>query len=74
MLSHKKFGFIDAGITITGTHEDLRSLARQIDHATTKFNTTTTTNLGKLEPRLSRGNTDGCPVLAIAITSRCHVS
>lgn len=33
------------------------------------FNTTTTTNLTKLEPRMSAG---GCPLLAVAITAVCY--
>lgn len=33
--------------------------------------TTTTANFGKLVPRLERGDGRGCPILAIAITSRC---
>ena len=36
-----------------------------------RFSTTTTTNLTKLEPRLTRGDGGGCPILAIAITAKC---
>ena len=64
-------GIIDAGVLITRTQSDLRDLARRLDPTSTKFGTTTTTNLGKLEPRLTRGDAGGCPVLAVAITSRC---
>jgi len=64
-------GIIDVGVIITRTHTDLREAALKVDSNTTKFKTTTTTNLGKLEPRLTRGDAGGCPVLAIAITSRC---
>lgn len=63
---------IDAAVLITRTQEDLRRLALQLDVSSTKFATTTTTNLGKLRPRLTRGDAGGCPVLAIAVTSRCH--
>jgi len=63
-------GFIDAGVIVTRTQEDLRELAEFVDPGTTKFGTTTTTNLTKLEPRLTRGDAGGCPILAIAICSR----
>lgn len=62
---------IDAGVLITRTQEDLRELALRMNPASTKFATTTTTNLGKLRPRLTRGDAGGCPVLAVAITARC---
>jgi hypothetical protein len=62
---------IDAGVLMTRSQEDLRELALQLDSKSTKFATTTTTNLGKLRPRLTRGDAGGCPVLAVAITSKC---
>jgi hypothetical protein len=61
---------IDAAVLITRTQEDLRSLALELNPDSSKFATTTTTNLHKLRPRLTRGDAGGCPVLAIAITSR----
>lgn len=61
---------IDAAVLITRTFEDMRELARQLEPGTTKFNTSTTTHLGKLVPRLKRGDAGGCPVLAVAITAR----
>ncbi|MEM6393543.1 MAG: BglII/BstYI family type II restriction endonuclease [Planctomycetota bacterium] len=64
-------GIIDAGVLITRTQADLRDLAKSLDASSTKFGTSTTTNLEKLEPRLTRGDSGGCPVLAIAITGRC---
>lgn len=63
-------GFIDAGVIITRTHDDLRAAALEQDPSTTKFDTTTTTNLDKLVPKLTRGDAGGCPVLAIAICVR----
>lgn len=63
---------IDGGVLITRTQEDLRGLALQMDSDSTKFATTTTTNLTKLRPRLTRGDAGGCPVLSIAITARCY--
>lgn len=60
---------IDVGVMITRTHADLRSLGQKLGRDFLK--TTTTTNLDKLEPRLTRGDSGGCPVLAIAITARC---
>lgn len=65
---------IDAAVLITRTQEDLRRLALHLSTESTKFATTTTTNLDKLRPRLTRGDAGGCPVLAIALTARCHPS
>jgi hypothetical protein len=64
---------IDAAVLITRTNQDLRALALKLDPTSTKFATSTTTNLEKLLPRLTRGDGGGCPVLAMAITSRCYV-
>jgi len=61
---------IDVGVIITRTQEDLRALALALDAESSKFATTTTTNLGKLKPRLTRGDGGGCPILAIAISAR----
>lgn len=63
-------GFLDAGVIVTRTQEDLRAVVVEADPDSTKFNTTTTTNLDKLIPRLTRGDAGGCPVLAVAICSR----
>lgn len=65
-------GIIDVGVIITRGHESLRSLALSMDPATKKFKTTTTTSIEKLEPRLTRGDSGGCPVVAFAITSECR--
>jgi len=62
---------IDAGVIITRTHSDLRELALRLNPASTKFKTSTTTNLDKLTPRLTRGDAGGCPILVIAISARC---
>lgn len=62
---------IDAAVLVTRSQSDLRNLALQMNPQSTKFATTTTTNLTKLRPRLTRGDAGGCPVLAVAITSRC---
>ena len=63
-------GIITAAIIVTRTQEDLRRLGERIGR--NPFGTTTTTNLGKLTPRMTRGDSGGCPLLAIAITARCH--
>lgn len=62
-------GIIDGAIIVTRTHNDLALLSKRL--GAKKFGTTTTTNLGKLVPRLTRGDSGGCPVLAIAITAKC---
>ncbi|HKA66480.1 MAG TPA: BglII/BstYI family type II restriction endonuclease [Solirubrobacterales bacterium] len=66
-------GIVAAGVVLTRTMSDLRELGRELGRP--RFlATTTTTNLGKLEPRLTRGDAGGCPLLAIAITARCYQS
>lgn len=63
-------GIVRGGVVITRSHDDLHALGTKMGRP--RFlKTTTTTNLGKLEPRMSRGSAGGCPVLAIAITARC---
>jgi hypothetical protein len=64
-------GVIDAGVIVTRTL-DLRDLALQLDPASKKFDTTTTTNLTKLEPRMTRGDAGGCPILAVAISRNTY--
>lgn len=64
-------GIISAGVMVTRTMTDLRELGVKLGRP--KFlGTTTTTNLNKLEPRLTRGDAGGCPLLAVAITARCY--
>lgn len=65
-------GIIDGAIIITRSHESIRSLALKLKREK-GFNTTTTTTIEKLTPRLARGDAGGCPVLAVAITDRCFV-
>lgn len=60
-----KFALTDADILTPGG-----GLALELGRDA--FGTTTTTNLEKLEPRLTRGDAGGCPVLAVAITRRCR--
>ncbi len=70
-------GFIDVAVLVTRTMDDLRTFAKQLrveagmpeEEAKKMLNTTTTTNLEKLLPRLTRGDAGGCPILAIAISS-----
>lgn len=61
---------ITAAVIITRTQDDLRALGAEIGRD--PFGTTTTTNLTKLQPRLARGDSGGCPVLAVAITAGCY--
>jgi Restriction endonuclease BglII len=62
-------GIIAVGVMITRAQDDTRALSARLGG--NRFATTTTTNLEKLEPRMTRGDAGGCPMLAIAITSRC---
>ena len=61
---------IDAAAILTMTRTDMRAWARELDPITTKFQTSTTTNLEKLLDRLRRGDGGGCPILAIAVCRR----
>ena len=62
---------IDVAVIITRSQHSVRNRALRLEPETTKFNTTTTTTLEKLEPRLKRGDAGGCPVVAFAITASC---
>jgi hypothetical protein len=72
-------GIIDGAVMITRTQDDLRPLAERLaleagqsaEAARKRLGTATTTNLTKLQPRLTRGDAGGCPLLAVAISSRC---
>lgn len=73
-------GFIDVGVIVTRTQADLRELAARVrmgagfaeEKARLMLATTTTTNLDKLVPRLTRGDGGGCPILAIAMSSNTY--
>lgn len=68
-------GLIDVAVIVTRTQADLRELGTRLrveagmpfEEAKKVLATSTTTNLDKLLPRLTRGDGGGCPILAIAI-------
>lgn len=70
-------GLIDGAVMISRTQTDLRELARRLaaedgrDEAAGKkiLGTTTTTNIEKLRPRVTRGDAHGCPFLAVLISA-----
>lgn len=62
-------GIIAAGVVVTRSYQEIRDLALKLGRDA--FKTTTTTTLEKLEPRITRGDAGGCPILAFGITSRC---
>jgi Restriction endonuclease BglII len=62
-------GIIAAGVVVTRSYQEIRDLALKLGRDA--FKTTTTTTLDKLEPRMTRGDAGGCPMLALGITSRC---
>jgi hypothetical protein len=72
-------GLIDGAVLLTRTHDDVREIARRLsrdaghsdEQVRSRFSTSTTTHLGKLESRMTRGDAGGCPLLAVAITARC---
>lgn len=68
-------GFIDCAVMITRLGNEIADLARQLTlqrdpgfDLRGKFSTTTTTNFTKLQPRMTRGDAGGCPLLAVAIS------
>ena len=61
-------GIIAAGVIVTRSYQEIYNLSQRLGRDA--FGTTTTTTIEKLEPRLTRGDSGGCPVLALAITSR----
>lgn len=69
---------IDVAVMITRTQTDLRALGYQLgigagmdpERARKILGTTTTTNTEKLRPRMQRGDSGGCPLLAVAICAR----
>lgn len=63
-------GIIDGAVMVTMTREKMRAWALDLDPDTTKFQTTTTTNLEKVTPKLVRGDGGGCPILIVAICDR----
>lgn len=58
---------IDAAIMITPKREDMRKLVLELDPKSTKWKTSTTTNLTKVIPKLTRGDGGGCPILIAAV-------
>lgn len=64
-------GLIDGAVIVTRSFESIRKLSARLGREG-GFNTSTTTTLDKLEPRLKRGDGGGCPILAAAITDRCY--
>lgn len=61
---------VDAAVLLTMTRSSMREWALLLDSTTTKFQTSTTTNLEKAEPRLLRGDGGGCPILVVAVCRR----
>lgn len=64
-------GLIDVAVIITRDHEGIQRLVldelRSAD-AARRLGTKTTTNMRKLRDRMTRGDTGGCPLLAVGIT------
>jgi hypothetical protein len=71
-------GLIDAAIMVTRTVDDLRQLGARLgqragmskEKASRILGTSTTTNTLKLVPKLTRGDSGGCPILVVAICAR----
>lgn len=64
-------GVIDGAVVITRNHASIRALSIQLGRVE-GFKTTTTTNIEKLQDRVSRGDGGGCPILGVGITDRCY--
>jgi hypothetical protein len=70
-------GIIDGAVMITMNRTEMRAWAVEFvgdplpnGRPNTKFQTSTTTNLEKVLPRLTRGDGGGCPILIIAVCRR----
>ena len=71
-------GLIDGAIMITRTVDDLRQFGARLgervgmspEKAGRILATSTTTNTMKLIPKLTRGDSGGCPILVVAICER----
>lgn len=66
-----EMGLIDVATMITRDHEGIRRLAGddlESADAYRRLGTTTTTNMVKLEDRMTRGDSGGCPFLGIGMT------
>ncbi len=71
-------GLIDGAVMITRTVDDLRGLGTRLgeragmspEKVSRILATSTTTNTVKLIPRLTRGDSGGCPILVVAICER----
>jgi hypothetical protein len=69
---------IDVGIVLTRVHSDLKQLGYRLgiadglgdERARKILATSTTTNMEKLLPRMTRGDGGGCPLLAICISPK----
>jgi hypothetical protein len=61
---------IDGAVMVTMTRADLRRMVVDLAPESTKWKTTTTTNLEKVTPLLTRGDGGGCPILVASICSR----
>lgn len=71
-------GLIDGAVIITRTHKGLRDFGRELAAKAGQtekeirrvLGTSTTTNTEKLEPRVKRGDSGGCPLLVIAVSEK----
>lgn len=64
-------GLIDAAALITRDHEGIRRLSidsLKSEDAYRRLGTTTSTNMEKLKPRMTRGDSGGCPLFAVGIS------
>ena len=64
-------GLIDVACLITRDHQSIRRLTQddlQSDDAYRRLGTSTTTNIEKVKPRMTRGDGGGCPLLVAAIS------
>lgn len=75
-------GLIDVSAILTRTQTDLRLLARSlasmagwtVEDGKKILGTTTTTNVEKLKPRITRGDAGGCPFLGILISADTYIA
>jgi hypothetical protein len=61
---------IDGAVMVTMTRADLRRMVLRLDPTSKKWQTSTTTNLEKVTPLMTRGDGGGCPVLVVSVCAR----
>lgn len=66
-----ELGHLDVGVMITRGDDIGPFAVKELGRKSSVYGSTTT-RMGKLRPRLERGQSGGCPVLAFGVTLNCY--